>query len=80
EDKEGLFDAVHTIKCSLRIFVGMIQTLTINKERLKQSVKDDLSNATELAEYLVTKKIPVRTAHEIVGKIVLECIHQCQYL
>ncbi|WP_257645321.1 argininosuccinate lyase, partial [Klebsiella pneumoniae] len=36
EDKEGLFDAVHTIKGSLRIFEGMIQTMTINKERLNQ--------------------------------------------
>ncbi|PNZ57074.1 hypothetical protein CD170_08185 [Staphylococcus aureus] len=76
EDKEGLFDAVHTIKGSLRIFEGMIQTMTINKERLNQTVKEDFSNATELADYLVTKNIPFRTAHEIVGKIVLECIQQ----
>ena len=55
EDKEGLFDAVHTIKGSLRIFEGMIQTMTINKERLNQTVKEDFSNATELADYLVTK-------------------------
>ena len=54
EDKEGLFDAVHTIKGSLRIFEGMIQTMTINK-RLNQTVKEDFSNATELADYLVTK-------------------------
>ncbi len=37
EDKEGLFDAVHTIKGSLRIFEGMIQTMTINKERLNRN-------------------------------------------
>ena len=80
EDKEGLFDAVHTIKGSLRIFEGMIQTMTINKERLNQTVKEDFSNATELADYLVTKNIPFRTAHEIVGKIVLECIQQGHYL
>lgn len=80
EDKEGLFDAVHTIKGSLRIFEGMIQTMTINKEQLNQTVKEDFSNATELADYLVTKNIPFRTAHEIVGKIVLECIQQGHYL
>ncbi|KAB2209192.1 argininosuccinate lyase, partial [Staphylococcus epidermidis] len=79
EDKEGLFDAVHTIKGSLRIFEGMIQTMTINKERLNQTVKEDFSNATELADYLVTTNIPFRTAHEIVGKIVLECIQQGHY-
>ncbi|MBU5914729.1 argininosuccinate lyase, partial [Vibrio cholerae O1] len=57
-----------------------IQTMTINKERLNQTVKEDFSNATELADYLVTKNIPFRTAHEIVGKIVLECIQQGHYL
>ncbi len=55
EDKEGLFDAVHTIKGSLRIFEGMIQTMTINKERLNQTVKEDFSMIMELADYLVTK-------------------------
>src|SRR5699024_11218423 len=37
EDKEGLFDAVHTIKGSLRIFEGMISTMTVNEERLHRS-------------------------------------------
>lgn len=55
EDKEGLFDALHTIKGSLRIFEGMIATMTVNSERLAQTVTQDFSNATELADYLVTK-------------------------
>jgi argininosuccinate lyase len=38
------------------------------------------SNATELADYLVDKNVPFRTAHEIVGKIVFECIQQGIYL
>src|SRR5699024_9210412 len=53
EDKEGLFDAVHTIKGSLRIFAGMIDTMTVNVDRLHQTVYNDFSNATELADYLV---------------------------
>lgn len=80
EDKEGLFDSVRTIKGSLRIFEGMLNTLTVNTNRLNEIVHQDFSNATELADYLVDKNVPFRTAHEIVGKIVFECIQQGIYL
>lgn len=80
EDKEGLFDAVHTIKGSLRIFEGMISSMTVNEERLHETVHQDFSNATELADYLVEQNIPFREAHEIVGKIVLWCIQNNKYL
>lgn len=80
EDKEGLFDAIHTIKGSLRIFEGMISTMTVNEERLHETVHQDFSNATELADYLVEQNIPFREAHEIVGKIVLWCIQNNKYL
>nr|WP_263313870.1 argininosuccinate lyase [Mammaliicoccus sp. Marseille-Q6498] len=80
EDKEGLFDAIHTIKGSLRIFEGMITTMEVNKERLHETVHQDFSNATELADYLVELNIPFREAHEIVGKIVLWCIQNEKYL
>ncbi len=80
EDKEGLFDAIHTIKGSLRIFEGMISTMQVNKERLNETVHKDFSNATELADYLVEQNIPFREAHEIVGKIVLWCIQNGNYL
>lgn len=80
EDKEGLFDSVRTLKGSLRIFEGMLNTLTVNTNRLNETVHQDFSNATELADYLVDKNVPFRTAHEIVGKIVFECIQQGIYL
>ncbi|WP_323702907.1 argininosuccinate lyase [Mammaliicoccus sp. Dog046] len=80
EDKEGLFDAIHTIKGSLRIFEGMITTMQVNKEHLNETVHKDFSNATELADYLVEQNIPFREAHEIVGKIVLWCIQNNKYL
>ncbi|GGI38909.1 argininosuccinate lyase [Mammaliicoccus stepanovicii] len=80
EDKEGLFDSIHTIKGSLRIFEGMLTSMTVNTERLHETVHQDFSNATELADYLVEKNIPFREAHEIVGKIVLWCIQNNQYL
>lgn len=80
EDKEGLFDAIHTIKGSLKIFEGMLDTMTVNTNRLNETVTKDFSNATELADYLVRKNVPFRTAHEIVGKIVLDCINKGVYL
>ena len=69
EDKEGLFDAIHTIKGSLRIFEGMVASMTVNTDRLSETVKKRLSNATELADYLVSKHVPFRTAHEIVERL-----------
>ena len=80
EDKEGLFDSVRTIKGSLRIFEGMLDTMTVNTDRLNETVHQDFSNATELVDYLVAKDVPFRKAHEIVGKIVFECIQQGIYL
>ncbi|MEB7835119.1 argininosuccinate lyase [Staphylococcus equorum] len=80
EDKEGLFDAVHTLKGSLRIFEGMVDTMTVNVNHLQETVYNDFSNATELADYLVNKGVPFRNAHEIVGKIVLWSIQHNVYL
>ncbi|WP_203361487.1 argininosuccinate lyase [Bacillus sp. REN10] len=78
EDKEGMFDTVHTIIGSLKIFAGMVRTMKVNEDRLGEAVHNDFSNATELADYLASKGIPFREAHEIVGKLVLHCIqHQC---
>ena len=80
EDKEGLFDSLTTIKGSLKIMNGMLDTLTINKEVLEEAVTEDFSNATELADYLVAKGIPFRDSHEVVGKLVLTCINNGIYL
>jgi len=80
EDKEGMFDTVHTMIGSLKIFTGMIQTMTVKNEDMETAVSQDFSNATELADYLAAKGIPFREAHEIVGKLVLTCIQQNCYL
>ncbi|MBS4216845.1 argininosuccinate lyase [Bacillus sp. FJAT-49711] len=80
EDKEGMFDTVHTMIGSLKIFTGMIQTMTVKNEDMEAAVNQDFSNATELADYLAAKGIPFREAHEIVGKLVLTCIQQNCYL
>ena len=54
EDKEGIFDAVKTIIPSIKIMTGMIETLTVNKEKMQKATEDDFSNATELAAICAT--------------------------
>lgn len=80
EDKEGIFDTAETIKGSVQIFTGMIASLTVNEDRMRQTVNDDFSNATELADYLVAKGLPFREAHAVVGQLVLQCIREQKVL
>ncbi|MBQ0139674.1 MAG: argininosuccinate lyase [Kurthia sp.] len=80
EDKEGMFDTLHTVVGSLKIFEGMVRTMTVNKEILHKAVHNDFSNATELADYLATKGMPFREAHEVTGKLVFTCIQKGIYL
>ncbi|MCP3741160.1 argininosuccinate lyase [Rossellomorea sp. BNER] len=80
EDKEGMFDTVETTKGSLKIFAGMVGTMKVKKDSMEEAVDKDFSNATELADYLATKGIPFRQAHEIVGQLVLYCIQNSCYL
>ncbi|MGX7205276.1 argininosuccinate lyase [Enterococcus pingfangensis] len=80
EDKEGMFDTVHTVATSLDIMAGMIATMKVNTQTMHDATEKDFSNATELADYLATKGIPFRQAHEIVGKLVLDCTLKGIYL
>ncbi|MCL6586783.1 MAG: argininosuccinate lyase [Anoxybacillus sp.] len=80
EDKEGMFDTVKTVTGSLKIFAGMIATMEVRTEAMNKAVKQDFSNATELADYLAKKGVPFREAHEIVGKLVLTCIEKGIFL
>ncbi|WP_099223513.1 argininosuccinate lyase [Listeria costaricensis] len=80
EDKEGMFDTVETLLSSLKIFTGMIETMEVHSETMRQSTEKDFSNATELADYLAAKGLPFREAHEIVGKLVLACTKKGYYL
>jgi argininosuccinate lyase len=80
EDKEGVFDTADTVLKSVQIFTGMIESVTFKTEALKKATMKDFSNATVLADYLVTKGIPFREAHEIVGKAVLYCVQNGCFL
>ncbi|KYD00143.1 argininosuccinate lyase [Heyndrickxia sporothermodurans] len=80
EDKEGMLDTVETLNGSLRLLAPMIETMMVNKEQMYAAVTNDYSNATDIADYLVTKGLPFRQAHEIIGKIVLYAIQHKKYL
>ena len=74
EDKEALFDAIDTVNLSLKTFAGMINTMKVNATNMRKGAAGGFTNATDLADYLVKKGVPFRTAHGIVGEIVLACI------
>lgn len=80
EDKEGLFDTIDTIKFSLVVYKSMMETLTVNKDNMLAAVYKDFSNATDLADYLVKKGLPFRSAHEVVGKCVQYAIENNKML
>lgn len=80
EDKEGLFDSIDTVNSCLDIFFPMIDTLKFNTEKMEQSAKSGYTNATDIADYLVRKGIPFRSAHEISGKLTLLAIDKHCYL
>ena len=74
EDKGCLFDALDTVSLSIKTFTGMINTMKVNKEAMKLSCKSGFTNATDVADYLVKSGLTFRSAHEIVGEMVLYCI------
>ncbi|MEM9596415.1 MAG: argininosuccinate lyase, partial [Acidobacteriota bacterium] len=73
EDREPLFDAVETTLDSVRITAGMWRTATFDPVRFEEDLVGDFSLATELADLLASRGVPFRTAHEVVGSIVLWC-------
>ena len=75
EDKEPIFDTVDTISTCLRAMTILLnEGIEFNVEKLMDSVNNDFSNATDLADYLVGKQVPFRKAYQIVGDIVKYCL------
>jgi len=70
EDKEGLFDTVDTLLSTLGVFTGMVSSLRVKAENTEQAVKRGYILATDLADYLVKKGEPFRTAHALVARLV----------
>ena len=76
EDKEAVFDACDTVKMCLKVFSGMITTLKANTANMKRAAQKGFINATDLADYLVKKGMPFRSAYKISGQLVALCIQQ----
>ncbi|WP_276676012.1 argininosuccinate lyase [Selenomonas artemidis] len=76
EDKEGLFDAIDTVKFSLSVYARLIRGMKVREDVMRRAVEEDFSNATDLADYLVHKGVPFRQAHAISGKAVALCIER----
>jgi len=70
EDKEGLFDTVVTVENCLQMIGRVLEKMRIAPERMHESALRGHLNATELADYLVSRKMPFREAHRLVGKVV----------
>ena len=78
EDKRPLFDAVDTVKASLQMATEILPGIKVNTARMAAAARDGLMNATDLADYLVSKGMPFRSAHGVVGAIVRLCLDRGQ--
>lgn len=76
EDKEGLFETVQQWHSCLVMAGEVIKSIEINSARCQKAAREGYANATELADYLVSKGVPFRTAHDISGQVVLYAINQ----
>ena len=74
EDKEGVFDACDTVKMCLKVFTPMVETMTVLTDNMKKAAGEGFINATDLADYLVKKGMPFRTAYKISGQLVALCM------
>ena len=80
EDKEAIFDAVDTVEMCLKVFVGMIETITAIPENMKTAAQKGFINATDLADWMVKQGLPFRSAYKIAGQLVARCIAEGKVL
>ena len=76
EDKEAVFDAVETVIMCLKVFAPMLATMKSIPENMKKAAQGGFINATDLADYLVKKGMPFRSAYKISGQLVAKCIQE----
>ena len=74
EDKAPLMMSLETLSSCLEMMAKVVSTMNVRKERMLRSVTSGFINATDLADYLVTKGMPFREAHGVVGSAVRYCI------
>lgn len=76
EDKEPAFDASDTLQLCLAVYVRMIPAIAVHADTMAAAAGEGFMEATDLADYLVTRGMPFREAHESIGRIVLYCIRE----
>ena len=72
EDKAPLFDAVAVYGSSLGVVAGILDTLAVDRERMREAAAEGYTTATAVADALVRRGIPFRAAHHIVGSLVAQ--------
>ncbi len=80
EDKEGVYDAIDTVKMCLDVFAPMVDTMKVFPENMLTAAQKGFINATDLADYMVKKGLPFRSAYKISGSIVAYCIEKGKVL
>jgi len=76
EDKEGVFDACDTAKMCLKVMAGMLPGMKARTDKMRKAASEGFINATDLADYLVTRGLPFRSAYKISGALVGKCIRE----
>jgi argininosuccinate lyase len=80
EDKEPLFDAADTASACVRLMTRLLAGARFRPQRMRESLRGDFSTATDLADALAGAGVPFREAHEVVGKIVRDCLESGRIL
>ncbi len=76
EDKESVFDALETVHQCLRVLTPMVRTMRVRADKMLQAAQTGFLNATDLADYLVRKGLPFRSAYKLSGELVAECLRR----
>lgn len=74
EDKDAIFDAFDTVKICVDTLIPMIDTMRVIPENMRKAAAGGFINATDCADYLVSKGLPFRDAYKATGEIVALCI------
>ncbi|HEV2294584.1 MAG TPA: argininosuccinate lyase [Tepidisphaeraceae bacterium] len=79
EDKRIVFRAYDTVSSCLTMAAAIVNSASYDKERIEPTLDRGFLDATSLAEYLVTKGVPFRTAHHVVGTLVAQCEREAKH-
>ncbi len=72
EDKPALFDALATLRASLGVMAGLVASLDVDEQRMRAAAGEGHTTATAVADAIVRRGVPFRTAHHVVGRLVAE--------